>query len=174
MSWPNTMCLDRLGVPKKSFQSIKESDYQCPQCLSTCQVRNSPFEEQTASFSLKFGQRVYLFEERKKSIRGVIEDMFCPICPNENCVLHSANTLSSFYDCRKCKTCSHVQNIPFKNHKLTIMLFGGDGTRCFARKTSRYYEERKTIPIFEKIPPPITISTLEPQPEKVKIIPLMV
>ena len=40
--------------------------------------------------------------------------------------------------------------------KPTIMLIGGDGTHCFARKTSRDYE-RETICIFEEIPPPITI-----------------
>ena len=59
-----------------------------------------------------------------------------------------------FYDCKKCKACCNVLNIPFKDQKPTIMLFGGDGTHCFARKTNRDYE-KKPISIFEQISPPI-------------------
>ena len=33
---------------------------------------------------------------------------------------------------KKCKACCNVLNIPFKDQKPTIMLFGGDGTQCFA------------------------------------------
>ena len=36
------------------------------------------------------------------------------------------------------------------------MLFGGDGTHCFARKTSRDYEREKPSPFFLEISPPIT------------------
>ena len=47
---PNTTCLGKLCVHKKTFQSLGRRDYQCPQCGSVCQVRNNPFEEQTNSF----------------------------------------------------------------------------------------------------------------------------
>ena len=36
------------------------------------------------------------------------------------------------------------------------MLFGGDGTHCFARKSSRDYEKEKTSPFFQEFSPPIT------------------
>ena len=49
---------------------------------------------------------------------------------------------------KKCKACCHVLNIPFKDQKPTIMLFAGDGTNCFARKTSRDYE--KASPFLKK------------------------
>ena len=42
---PNTKCLAKLCLHKKTFQSLGRSDYQCPQCGSVCQVRNIPFEE---------------------------------------------------------------------------------------------------------------------------------
>ena len=50
---PDTKCLGKLGLHKKTFQSLGRSDYQCPQCASVCQVRNIPFEEQTNSFSCR-------------------------------------------------------------------------------------------------------------------------
>ena len=52
-------------------------------------------------------------------------------------------------------------NIPFKDQKLTTMLFGGDGTHCFARKTSPRLQKRKTISIFEEIFPPITTKHIQ-------------
>ena len=41
-------------------------------------------------------------------------------------------------------------NSLFKDQKPTIMLFGGDGTHCFARKTSRDYEKEKPSPFLKK------------------------
>ena len=76
--WPNTNCLGKLCLHKKTFQSLGRSDYQCPQCGSVCQVRNISFEEQTNSFFLSLGQGVYIFEESPKSIHDVIGDVYCP------------------------------------------------------------------------------------------------
>ena len=59
---PNSKCLGKLCLHKKTFQSLCRSDYQCPQCGSVCQVRNIPFEEQINSFFLSLGQGVYIFE----------------------------------------------------------------------------------------------------------------
>ena len=89
-----------------------------------------------------------------KKVRETIGDVYCPTCRNEKCVYLSTNKTTSFYDCKKCKACCHVLNIPFKDQKRTIMLFGGDGTHCFARKSSRDYE--KPSPFLKKFSPPIT------------------
>ena len=56
---------------------------------------------------------------------------------------------SSFYDCQKCKAYCHILKNPSKDQKPTIMLFGGDGTHCFARKTSRDYK-KKHSPFLKK------------------------
>ena len=85
---PNTKCLGKLCLHKKTFQSLGRSDYQCPQCASLCQVRNSPFEDLTNSFFLSPGQGVYIFEESPKTNQDVIGDVYCPgkYCLNrENC-----------------------------------------------------------------------------------------
>ena len=65
---PNTKCLGKLCLHKKTFQSLGRSDYQCPQCASMCQAPNIPFEDQTNCFSLSLGQEVFIFEENPKSI----------------------------------------------------------------------------------------------------------
>ena len=75
---PNTKCLVKLCLHKKTFQSLGRSDYQCPQCASVCQLRNIPFEDQTTSFFLSLGAGVYIFLENPKSIQDVIGDVYCP------------------------------------------------------------------------------------------------
>ena len=80
---PNTKCLCKLCLHKKTFQSLGRSDYQLPQYASVCQMRNIPFEEQTNSFFLSLGQGVYIFEERPKSVQEVIGDV---VCPGEYCL----------------------------------------------------------------------------------------
>ena len=86
-------------------------------------------------------------KDRKKELCvdniKTIGDVYCPTCPK--CVYISTNKTTSFYDC---KACCNVLNIPFKDQKPTILLFGGDRTHCFARKTSRDYE--KPYPFLNK------------------------
>ena len=74
--------------------------------------------------------------------RETIGDRYCPTCRNEMCVYVSTNKTSSFDDCKKSNACWHALNNPFKDQKPTIILFGADGTHCFARKTSRDYKKK--------------------------------
>ena len=101
-------------------------------------------------------------------IGETIGDVYCPKCRNEKCVYISTNQTTSFYDYKKCKACCHILNIAFEGPKLTIMLFGGDGTHCFARKTSRDYEKEKPSPFLKKFLRQSQSSTSEPEPKKVK------
>ena len=80
-------------------------------------------------------------------VREAIGDVYCPTCGIEKFVYVSTKKTTSFYDCKNCKACCNVLNIPFEDQKPTIMLFGGDATHCFARKTSRDYE-KKTYLLF--------------------------
>ena len=63
--------------------------------------------------------------------------------------------------------------IPFKDQKSTIMLFGGDGTPCSARKTSRDYEKERSSPFLKKFLRQSQPSTPEPEPKNVKMSPNM-
>ena len=74
-------------------------------------------------------------------VRETIGDVYCPTCGMKKCVYISTNKTTKFQDCKKCKSCWHVWNIPFMDHKPTILLFGGDGTHCFAKKMSGDYEK---------------------------------
>ena len=95
---------------------------------------NVPFQ------STKYGKKELCVDNIK-----TIGDVYCPTCRNEKCAYISTNETTSFYDCRKCKACCHVLKIPFREQKPTIRLFGGDGTHCFARKTSRDYEKESQL-----------------------------
>ena len=94
-----------------------------------------------------------------------IGDVYCPTCKNEKCVYISTNKTTSFYDCKKCKACCHVLNIPFKDQKPTIMLFGGDGTHCSAKKSNRDYEKEKPSPVLKNFLTQSQPSTSEREPK---------
>ena len=120
-----------------------------------------------------------LIKYRKKelcvdnNVRETIGDVYCPTCRNEKCVYISTKKTTSFYDCKKCKACCNVSNFPFRDQKPTIMLFDGDGSHCFARKTSHDYEKQNSSPFLKKIFRQSKPSTSEPEPKKVKRIPNM-
>ena len=95
---------------------------------------NVPFQ------STKYGKKELSVDNK---VRESIGDVYCPTCRTENCVYISTNKTTSFYDSKKCTAGRNVLNISFEDQKPTFMLFGGDGTCCFSRKTSRDYEKEK-------------------------------
>ena len=96
-----------------------------------------------------------------------IGDVFCPTLRKEKSVHISNEKTSSIYDCEKCKVCYHVLNIPFKDQKPTIMLFGGDGTHCFVWKNERRFATSgKPSPILKKLFCRSQSSTPELEPAK--------
>ena len=106
-------------------------------------------------------------------VQEAIEDVHCPTCSEEKCVYSSTNETTSLYDCKKCKACCHVLNKLFKDQKPTNMLFGGDGTLCFARRTSSDYEKEKPSPFFKKCFRQSQPSTSEPEPKNLEVVLLM-
>ena len=116
-------------------------------------------------------------KDRKKKlcvdniVQEPIGDVYCPSCGTEKCVYISTNKTPSFYDRKKCKACCNILNIPFKDLKPTIMWFGGDGTHCFARKTSRDYAKEKPSPFLRKFLRQSQPSTSEPETKNVKMSP---
>ena len=125
---------------------------------------NVPFQ------STKYGKKELCVDNQ---VREAIGDVYCPTCRNEKCVYNSINKTTSFCDCKKCKACCNVLNIPCKDQKPTIMSFGGDGTHCFARKTSRDYEKGKPSPLLKKFVRQSQPSTSELEPKKDKSSPKM-
>ena len=170
----NTKCSGKFSMHKKTFRSLGRSDYRCSQCASVCQVRNIPFEDQTNSFFCVAWSKGLHFWRDSKINSDVIGDVYCPTCRNEKCVYISNNKTASFYDCKKCKACCHVLNIPCRDPKPTIMLFGGDGTHCFARKTVRDYDKERPSPILKKYLRQSDPSTSELEPKKAQVFPFIV
>ena len=70
--------------------------------------------------STKYGKKELCVDDK---VREAIGDVYCPTCRNEKCGTTKKTT--SFYDSKKCKAGCHVLNIPFRDQKPTIMLFGG-------------------------------------------------
>ena len=120
--------------------------------------------------STKYRKKELCVDNKLQETIGVV---YCPTCRNEKCVYISTNKTTSFYDCKKCKACCNVLNIPFKDQKPTIMLFGGEGTHSFARQTSGDYEKEKTSPFLTKFVQQSQPSTYELEPKKVKLSPKM-
>ena len=147
---PNTNCLGKLCLHKKTPQSLGRSDYQCLQCASVCQVRNNPFEDQTNSFFLSFGPGVYIFEENPKSIQDSIGDVYRP---NEYCLNREkcksiggyVTTPRSIYGCNNCGAWLFAHKAPFtlQEHVKTTQT---DKTRFFFAKKD------VTQQLFNKVP----------------------
>ena len=135
---PNTKCLGKLCLHKKTFQSLGRSDYQCPQCASGCRVRNIPLEDQSNSFFLSLGPGVYISEESPKSIQEVIGDVYClgKYCSNsEKCksIGGYVKTPRSIYFCDNCGAWLFVHKVHFtlQEHVKTTKT---DKTRFFFAK----------------------------------------
>ena len=128
---PNTKCLGKLRLHKRTFQSLGR-------CASVCQVRNIPFEDQTNSFFLSLGPGVYIFDESSKSIQDVIGDVYCP---GEDCLNREkckniggyVTTPRSIYGCDNCGAWLFVHKVPFtlQEHVKTTKT---DKTRFFFAK----------------------------------------
>ena len=173
---PNTKCLGKLCLHKKTFQSLGRSDDQCPQCASVCQVRNIPLEEQTNSIFLSLGQGVYIFEENPKSVQDVVGDVYCPgeFCLNrEKCESLGGyvTTPRNIYCCGKCGAWLFVHKVPFmlQEHVKTTKT---DKTRFFfARKRWKDCPTNNCPPI--SLLGSIAYQSQSPAPKKAKMKPNM-
>ena len=96
-------------------------------------------------------------------VREIVGDVYCPTCRNEKCVYLSTKKTTSFYDCKKPAV------VFCGKHKPTIMLFCGDGTHCFTKKTSRVYAKGKPSPFLKKFLRQSQPSTSERESKKGQI-----
>ena len=148
---PNSKCLGKFCLNKKTFHSLGRNDYQCPQCASVCQVRNIPFEDQTNSFLLSLGQGVYIFEENTESIQDVIGDVYCPgeYCLNREkskSVGGYVKTSRSIYSCDNCGVWLFVHKVPFTLQEL-VKTTKIDKTRFIFAKKMLHDKQ-----LFNKVP----------------------
>ena len=148
-------CLNREKCePLGGYVTTPRSIYVCGKCGAWLFVHIVPFTLQEHVKTTKTDKTRFFFAKKKMNLVPekqvllnvpiqstkyrrkemcvynikTIGDVYCPTCPK--CVYISTKKTTSFYDCKKCKACCHVLNIPFRDQKPTIMLFGGDGTHC--------------------------------------------
>ena len=117
--------------------------------------------------------------------QNIVELIGDVICPNKKWRGEKSVYITSFeeinkstYQCKQCKACSHVLNIPFKDQKLCVTLFGW--TYCFRKKTKLDYQKQKLSPLMQQCISQSKLSTTiaeeannEAVPKKVKILPYM-
>ena len=104
-----------------------------------CQVRKIPFEDQTNSFFLSLGQRVYIFEETLKPIQDVIRDVYCPgeLClDREKCQSLGGyvTTARSIFGCGKCGAWLFVHKVPLMLQRHVNTTKTGKTRFFFAKK----------------------------------------
>ena len=82
------------------------------------------------------------------------------ICPNKKSRGEKSVYISNFeeinkstYDCNQCKACTHVLNIPFKDQKPCVSLFGS--TYCFRKKDKFGLPKRETVASSATVHQPI-------------------
>ena len=71
--FPNTMFLDILCVPKKTFPSLDRSLYHYTQGEFMCHVGNNPFEEQTNSFFLNLAEVLTYLKRLENQLKMLLE-----------------------------------------------------------------------------------------------------
>ena len=110
-------------------------------------------DKQKSSVLLICDQVVQIFEETQKSIQDEFGDILCSgmFCSIQMCVsVHICKENDyNFHEYFQGRACFHVSNIPFKNQKPTIILFGDAGTYCIVQETVCDYENGKP-PLFSK------------------------
>ena len=70
---PNTKCLGKFCLHKKTLQSLGRSDYQYPQCGSVCQRRIIPFEDQTSSFFCRLVKEFTFLKRAQNQFKMLLE-----------------------------------------------------------------------------------------------------
>ena len=90
---------------------------------------NVPFQ------STKYGKKELCVDNKVRETMGKV---YCPTCRNEKRNYIPTNKTTSFYNCKKCKTCCNVLKIPLRteNRQFCCLAFGGDGTYCSQESAS--------------------------------------
>ena len=173
---PCKYCFNREKCePLDGYVTTPRSIYGCGKCGAWLFVHKAPFTLQEHVRTTKADKTRFFFEKKVKmlhdkqlfiivpfqsskyrqknlcvddKVRETFGDSYCQTCRNEMRLYFSTNKTSSFYDCNKYTACFQLLNIPFKDQKPTIMLFGGKSIYCFARKTSRAYGKEKLSAIL--------------------------
>ena len=82
--------------------------------------------------------------------------------------MHRKDIDKKFYEFGKNLACCHVFQFLFGDQGPTFMLFGGDGTDCFVKKTNRDYEIEKQPLFLKKFIQQTQLATPEYLPKKAK------
>ena len=170
----NEMCSGIFCVHKKTFQSLRRSNYHCLQCKSACQVRNIPCEEQTYSFFLKFEQGIFYFLKRHNNeIKMLLESSFV-LEGNINdkivsMFIHGKGMMKFVTNMLNAKRAATFWTLLLrtKNRQLCCSVVM---VKFALQKKRVLTTKKKSISIFEDVSRPLTIKHTRTWTKKAKII----
>ena len=137
-----------------TFQSLRRSNYQRPQCSSTCAV--FPLKNKQIRFSWNVLKGFIFSKRRENQIKLWLEKCIVQTISVFNFQLKKLPVSATVKKNAKPALTFWIFYLGFKGRKPTIMLFGGDGTHCFA-KNEWLLRKRKTETVFEEFYPSTTI-----------------
>ena len=141
--WVHFACIKRLFILLKEVIIMSSS---------RSHVSEAQYSPQTTRkniyLKIKRYQGVYIFWRDREINWRCSWICVLSIMPQWKVCLPFVDSISSFYDCKKCTACCRALDIPFTEQKLSIIFFGGIGTHWSARKMRRDYEQ--TISILQK------------------------
>ena len=97
-------------------------------------------------------------------------------CPNKKCRGEKCVYLTSFeefntstYQCKQCKACSHLLNLPFKDQKPCVTLFVWN--HCLRKKTKSDYQRQKISPLMRQYICQSKLSTTKAEEANIEPVP---
>ena len=100
-------------------------------------------------FSWCVGTGFTFFKKTQNQLKMILGICFDSKWKQKSC-FHFSQKKCTFYDCEKCKACSHVLDIPFREQKPTKSFFHGDTHNILEEKRVLTRKKRKKFPLLEK------------------------
>ena len=114
-----------------------------------------PLMNKQVLFSWSLVKR-FFFNRRKKQIKVIMGDVYCQIRPNSKRVHFSTKNFSNFYDCKKWKSCPHLQIFLLRRkNRQKFVWWWRFILPC--KKNESWLRKRWIISSFEEVFPPVTM-----------------
>ena len=157
------MCSDIVCVQQRSFQSLRRSNYQHPQCSSTSQVRNVPFEQKQGRFSWCLVKGFIFLKRRKNQFKMLLEICIVQHAETKNVFAFQSTNLpvSTAVKSGKAAFTCWILLLTTKNRQLCCLMM-------MLQLHIALHEKRFVTTKKQKQSP---FSTPEPETNKAKIIP---
>ena len=140
----NEICSGILCVLKKIFRSLSRSNYQCPHCTSTRQLRNISNEEQLSSLSWSVTDGFLFLKRYINQFKTLLE--MCNVQHAWRKSVYKFQQLNNFFftTARSAKAVLTCLIFHLQTENWSTVLFDGDSTHCFAKRRVATTKKKST------------------------------